>query len=115
MMAERIQGMNACCVLLGVLLLTITGVSCVSTPNLQQKTAAHGPNEVHRFLAAVDRTLRNQIQAFSIPVVVELTPVSVTASIAPTITYRAPGAGQAGGLPITVIAKSNPTPTPASK
>jgi hypothetical protein len=48
---------------------------------------------LQRILTAVDRTLRTQIQAFSIPIVVEVTPASFMASVTPTITYRAPGAG----------------------
>jgi hypothetical protein len=89
--------------------------SCEIGSKTQQEPAAYAPNEIQRFLTAVDQTLRNQIQAFSIPVVVGLTPVSITVSITPTITYRAPGTGKSTIPPVTMITNSKPTSTSTDK
>ena len=91
--------------LCAILLAGLTTASCAGVPNARQKSVAHAPNEYQRLLTAVDRTLRNQIQAFSIPVVVALTPTSIAMSVTPTITYRPPGEAAPSAPPITGIAK----------
>ena len=79
-----------------VLLVALLSASCTSAPS-RQTAVTPAKNRFQRLLTAVDRTLRSQIQAFSVPMVVEVTPASFMASVTPTITYRAP-AGVALGV-----------------
>lgn len=83
---------------LAILLAALLVASCSSAPS-RPSAVTPARNRFQRLLTAVDRTLRNQIQSFSVPVVVEITPASFMASVTPTITYRVPAGAALNATP----------------
>jgi hypothetical protein len=71
------------------------------TPAARPPLLARIGATIEHIATAVDQTLRNQIQSVSCPIAVALSPMSISATITPTITYRQP-VGRLSPVSVTV-------------